>query len=339
MPCGEIQLVVMIKNNIYPREIRAYSEFIFKAESLLTSMNESTAFAPKCLYTAFEPKNLLVFEDMRENGYKTLPRNHQLTYEQALPIIEKLAKLHATSAVLYKKDNSIMELFMEASISKNPKRQDFLVHYVNCARTLGSVASEWGDEWINIAEKLKALSKNIVQKSCDFYVRDDKSFNVFNHNDLWNPNVLFKFSDDEKILDILFVDFQLSYFGSPGIDLNFFIYGSLSTETRISSKHKLIKIYHQTLAKTLKILNFPDSIPTLHEIHVEFLKKGMNGLLAGMCAVPLLMIEQSDDLEMDLLLANSQKAEKFRFSLFSNPKYRYFIQNLLIEFDDLGYLD
>jgi thiamine kinase-like enzyme len=339
MPCGEIQLVVMIKNNIYPREIRAYSEFIFEAESLLTSINESTAFAPKCLYTAFEPKNLLVFEDMKENDYKTLPRNHQLSFDQALPIIEKLAKLHATSALLYKKDPSIMELFMEASISKNPQRQDFLVHYENCARTLGSVATEWGDEWMTIAEKLKTLSKSIIQKSCDFYTRDDGSFNVFNHNDLWTPNILFKFSDDEKILNVLFVDFQLSYFGSPGIDLNFFIYGSLSTETRVSSKHKLIKMYHQTLAKTLKILNYSDSIPTLHDIHVELLKTGMNGLLAGMCAVPLLLIEQSDDLEMDLLLANSEKAEKFRFSLFSNPKYKDFIQNLLIEFDEFGYLD
>lgn len=340
MPCGEIQLVVMVKNNIYPREIQAYSEFLNEAEKLLISVGDDTKFAPKCLHTTFEPKDLLVFEDMREKGYKAFPRNHQLNFDQALPIIVKIAKLHATSAVLFEKNSSIMELYVEGSISTNPERQDFLVHYENCARTLGLVAEkEWGSEWKEIAGKLKTLSKKIVQKGCDLYLRDDKSFNVFNHNDLWIPNVLFKFNENNSIEDILFVDFQLSYFGSPGIDLNFFFYGSLSEETRILSTKKLTRIYHQILSETLSKLNFKKKIPTLHDIHVELLKTGMNSVLAAVAEVPLLMVEQSDNLQMDLLLANSPEAETFRYSLFNNQKYKSFIQKLLIEFNDLGYME
>lgn len=340
MPCGEIQLMVMVKNNIFPREIQAYSEFLFEAEKLLISVNDDTKFAPKCLHTAFEPKNLLVFEDMKEKGYKAFQRNHQLSLEQALPIVVKLAKLHATSAVLFEKNPSIMELFLEASISTNPQRQDFLVHYENCARTLGLVAEqEWTNEWKEISEKLKVLSKKIVQKGCKLYLRDDNSFNVFNHNDLWIPNVLFKFNEDESVQDILFVDFQLSCFGSPGLDLNFFLYGSLDEETRISSTKNLIKIYHQNLSETLAKLQYSKPIPNLHEIHVELLKTGFNGVLAALAEVPLLIIEQSDNLQMDLLLAASPEAETFRYSLFNNPKYTTFIQTLLVEFDSFGYLD
>ena len=340
MPCGEIQQVVMEKNKIYPREIRAYSEFLCEAEELLISVEDSTKFAPKCLHTSFEPKPFLVFEDMKDQGYKSFPRNHLLNFDEALPIIKKLAKLHATSAVLYESNSSIMELYSEGSISKNPDRQDFLIHYENCAKTLGLVAeTEWSSEWKEIAEKLKDFSKTIVSKACELFLRDEKTFNVLNHNDLWIPNVLFKFNEDDSIENILFVDFQLSYYGNPGIDLNYFFYGSLSEDTRLNSSRKLVKVYQQILSETLQKMNYSKPIPTLLDIHVGLLKTRLNGVLAAISEVPLLIIEQSDNLQMDLLLAKSIEAENFRYTLFNNPKYKSFIQKLLIEFDDLGHFD
>lgn len=340
MPCGELQVVVMVKNNIFPREIQAYSEFLTKAEALLLSVNDDTKFAPKCYFSSYEPKDFLVFEDMKTKGYKPFPRNHQLNFEQAVPIIVKLAKLHATSVVLYEKNPSIMEYYSEGSISTNPERQDFLVHYRNCIETLGLVAeNEWGPEWKEIAKKLKALSKVIVQKACDLYLRDDNAFNVFNHNDLWIPNILFKFNEDGSVEDTIFVDFQLSYYGSPGIDINFFLYGSLSEEARTVFSKKLIRIYHQHLAQTLEKLGYGKRIPSLHDIHVQILKAGLNSLLAATAEVPLLIIQQSDNLEMDIVLGESRKSKDFRYTLFNNPRYKNFIQLLLIEFDDFGYLD
>jgi thiamine kinase-like enzyme len=340
MPSGKTQQSVMEKNYIYPREIQAYSEFLLEAEKLLISVGDSTKLGPKCLHTSLDPKPYLIFEDMKSTGYKPFPRNHVLNFDQAKPIVEKLAKLHAVSAVLVEKNPSIMKLYSEGSISTNPDRQEFLVHYENCARTLGLVVEkEWTDDWKEIAAKLKNFSKKIISKSCDLYLRDENAFNVFNHNDLWIPNVLFKFADDGSVEDILFIDFQLSYYGNPGIDLNFFFYGSLSKETRMNSTKKLVRIYHEILSETLKKLNYSKPIPTLHEIHVAILKTGLNGVLAAFAEVPLLIIEQSDNLRMDLLLAKSDEAEKFRFTLFQNPKYKTFIQNLLIEFDDLGYFE
>lgn len=340
MPSGEIQVVVMVKNNIYPREIQVYSEFLAEADKLMVAANDSTKFAPKCLHTSHDPKEYLIFEDLKERGYKVLPRDRTLNLDQALAIIVKLAKLHATSAVLYEQKPSTMDLYLEGSISSNPERQGFLVHFRNCARTLGLVAkTEWGSEWKGIAEKLDKLQHTIVQKGCNIYLRDDKSFNVFNHNDLWIPNFLFKTDDNDVIEDVLFVDFQLSCFNSPGIDLNFFFYGSLAEEVRVEYKMKLIKVYYENLSETLGKLGYKKPIPTLHEIHLEILKNGFNGVIAAVCIVPLLIVEQSDDLQMDTLLGQSVEAEAFRYRLFNNPKYKPFIQKLLTEFDDFGYLD
>lgn len=281
-----------------------------------------------------------MFEDMREKNYKVLPRQHQLNFEEAKPLIVKLAKLHATSAVLYEKNPSLMEPYIEGSISTNPNRQDFLVHYKNCTRTLGLVAeNEWGDEWKGIAEKLKALEATILKKSCELYIRDPHGFSVINHNDMWVPNFFFKFNEDGGVNDVLFIDYQMPHFNSPGIDLNFLFYGALNEETRIFEAKKLLRIYHEVLSNTLAALKYPKTIPTLHDIHVEVLKTGLNSLIASFCEVPLLMVEHSDDLNMDLLLGDSETAEKFRYTLFNNEKYKNFIQKLLIEFDEFGYLD
>lgn len=340
MPSGEIQKVVMVKNNIYPREIQVYSEFLSEVDKLLASVGDTTKFAPNCLYTSYEPKNMLVFEDMKNLGYTMFPRDRQINFDEALPIIVKLAKLHAAGAVLQEINPAIMDFYNEGSISVNPERQDFLVHYSNCVRALTSVAvKEWGPRWTAIAEKLKSLEAKIVQKGCDLYVRDENAFNVFNHNDLWMPNVLVKLDEHSSIADVVFIDFQLSYYGSPGIDLNFFFYGSLSEETRLTFKSKLIQVYYKHLSENLVKLGYKKKVPSLHEIHIELLKTGMNSLIAAVCEVPLLLFEQSDNLQMDMLLQDSEEAEAFRFALFNNPKYKDFIQTLLFEFDDFGYLD
>lgn len=305
----------------------------------LTSIGDETKFAPKCLFTANEPKMLLMFEDMREKDYKVLSRQHQLTFDETLPLVVKLAKLHATSAVLYEKIPSIMEPYIEGSISTNPNRQGFLVHYKNSTRTLGLVAqNEWGEEWKEISQKLIAQEKTILKKACELYIRDPKGFCVLNHNDLWIPNIFFKFNESD-VNDVLFIDFQMPFFGSPGIDLNFLLYGSLNEETRMSGVKKLLRVYYETLSETLKALQYSKKVPTFHDIHIKVLKSGYNSVLAAFCVVPLLMVEKSENLNMDLLLANSEEAEKFRYSLFNHEKYKNFIQKLLIEFDELGYLD
>jgi hypothetical protein len=264
-------------------------------------------------------------------------RDYKLNHNEAYAIIVKLAKLHAASAVLYEKDPSIMQPYMEGSINNNPERKDFMVHYRNCVRAFGKVVeNEWGEEWNEIAGKIKALESTITDKGCKLYTRDSTTFSVFNHNDLWVKNLFFK-KLNEKVEDVLFVDYQISYFGSPGIDLNYLFYGAFSEEVRISHFKNLLKVYHETFKKILEALNYKKKIPTLHDIHVEILKSGFNALLVTFAVTPILMMEDSS--KLSLFLTNSDEGENFRYSLFKNEKYKNFIKKLLIEFDDLGFLD
>lgn len=158
IPSGEIQIKVMENNNLYPREIQVYSEILPQIQKLLEVVGDFTKFAPKCLYSAHVPKMMLLFEDMKELGYSVIPKENQMEVDLAFLVLEKLAKLHAASAVLKEKNPSVMNQYLEGPISKNPNRQDFLIFYRLVSRTLALIAeNEWGSEWKSIAAKLKAL--------------------------------------------------------------------------------------------------------------------------------------------------------------------------------------
>lgn len=334
IPSGEIQIKVMENNNLYPREIQVYSELLPQIQKLLEAVGDLTQFAPKCLYSTNVPKMMLFFEDMKELGYSVIEKENQMDVDTAFLVLEKLAKLHAASAVLKEKNPSVMNQYLEGPISKNPNRQDFLIFYRLITRTLALIAeNEWSSEWKSIAAKLKALEHTINEKGCDVYTRNDKCFNVFNHDDIWLPNILFKKKD------VLFIDFQLSFYGSLGIDLNYMFYGTLKETTRISFKDQLIRSYHEQLVKTLKDLKYEKEIPSLDFIYEEIKKTAFHGVNAALCVAPISLMEHSDKAEMDLMLAESAEADAFRYDLMNGKKYQKFIKKLLLEFDGLKYLE
>lgn len=325
---------MMENNNLYPREIRVYSELLPEIQKLLEAVGDQTKFAPKCLYSSHVPKMMLLFEDMKELGYSVIPKENQMDVDNAFLVLDKLAKLHAASAVLKEKNPSVMNQYLEGPISKNPKRQDFLIFYRLISRTLALVAeNEWSPEWKSIAVKLKALEHTINEKGCKVYTRDEKCFNVFNHNDIWLPNILF----NKK--DVLFIDFQLSYYGSLGIDLNYMFYGALKETARITFKDQMIRKYHEQLVQTLKDLKYEKEMPSLKFIYKEVKKTAFHGVNAALCVAPISLMDQSDKAEMDLMLSESAEADAFRYDLMNSKKYQSFIQKLLLEFDNLKFFD
>jgi len=75
------------------------------------------------------------------------------------------------------------------------------------------------------------------------------------------------------------LDFQLAYVGSPTIDLNYFLYGSLNENVRKVHFKYIVREYQRTLQQTLEKLNYKGHIPTLKEIHIELINTSLMGLL------------------------------------------------------------
>ncbi|XP_053661021.1 uncharacterized protein LOC128710006 [Anopheles marshallii] len=341
MPSGELQQKVMQENNIYPREIVIYGQIIPKIYKHLRSMGDVSVISPHCLSTATTPKQMLVFEDVCEQGYKMVDRRYGLDVDHARLVIVKLAKLHACSRIVYEEEPALFDLTKEGCISDDPKKQTFLPYYRRCVRQVMRLVAEWNRDgrWDQIQRKLQKLHDKIIPYGCDVYRREENCFNVLNHNDIWLNNMMFSYGEDTGVEDVLLLDYQLAFFGSPGVDLNFFLYGSLQPEVRVAHLPDLIQLYHTTLQSTLEQLYYTGTIPTLPDIHVEIIRKGFHRVNAVFQQMPIAMMERSGETDLDLLLGEGERSEACRRDLFDNPRYVSVLPALLREFDLSGYLD
>ena len=100
------------------------------------------------------------------------------------------------------------------------------------------------DSWPGYAErysqKLRAMAEIILDRIVQITRRDDNDFNVLNHGDLWINNMVFRYSDVPE--DLRFLDFQVTHFSSPVIDLQLFFSTSLSEEVREYHLDRLMEV-------------------------------------------------------------------------------------------------
>lgn len=139
-----------------------------------------------------------------------------------------------------------------------------------------SVASD--DESGEIADKIARWNRNkIVTQFVDVGTPMLTGFQVLNHGDLWVNNMMFKSDEDENPLDVSLIDFQGPFWGTPVIDLMYFIISSAADDIKIEHFDSFIAFYHEELTAALKKLNFNQPIPTLSELHIDMLDKGFCG--------------------------------------------------------------
>lgn len=278
------------KSRLFRREILSYKEILPQIEELLASIGDGTKLAPACYYTTESPEPFLILEDMEVSGYLNFEKHRLLNLEYSLPTIEKVAKVHACTAVMAAKDPKLMEFFTEPPISRNPERKDFLGFFPVNIRCVAEEVAQWkGFE--EIAEKLLKLSENVLQESVTMYDAHENGFRVFNICDLWINNLMFRVDENSEVQDVVLLDYQLAYYGSPATDLNYFLFGSLNENVRKVHFKFIVREYHKHLKTTLEKLNYSGKIPSLKDIHVDIIRNSLIAVIASTCLTPLILME------------------------------------------------
>lgn len=75
------------------------------------------------------------------------------------------------------------------------------------------------------------------------------------------------------------IDFQLSIWASPAVDLLMALYVVCSQDARDNHRDELIKIYHDQFAATLKEVGYLRAIPSLNSLQIELLRNGFQGII------------------------------------------------------------
>ncbi|XP_062546559.1 uncharacterized protein LOC134212583 [Armigeres subalbatus] len=311
---------------IFGTETIMYQTVIPEMVRLLRSVGDNTEFGPRLMYSSNDPSWVMVFEDITKRDYQM--KDHQLNLDDAKIVYTKLARWHAASLVLSdsvpiipKLDNSIASA-MQADISE--------MWIANIAM-LATLCRGWPG-YETYGDRLDSLKDTIITKIKDiFQLKDSNLYNVLNHGDLHYKNMMFKIEDSDT-KDILLLDYQLSFWGTPACDIIYSLYNTCSIETRANHRDELIKFYHDEFTATLNKLGYMKKIPTLVDLQVEVLKCGYLETFLSCTFLPILIAPFEE------LMSTSAIEEGFELDfgnkelmlhIFQHPKYVSVIQRYL----------
>lgn len=126
--------------------------------------------------------------------------------------------------------------------------------------------------------------------------------------------------------------------GSPAIDLYYFIVSSVAKELKTKEFDAIIQYYHEHLAKTLKELGYKGHIPTLLELHVDLLQRGFLGVLDTLSILPVVLLKDCEDADINNMLDEGDVGANLKRKMYCNPAYVEIMEILYDYFDKRGAL-
>lgn len=156
----------------------------------------------------------------------------------------------------------------------------FDITYKSHIDIIADIISKWpGFE--EYATKLRRIRDGVVERGYQAYDVNPDHFNTLVHDDLWSTNLMIKpakTNDIEKPFEnLIFIDFQFSFWSSPTIDLYYFLNSSLCDSLRPNRFDELVQFYYDRLAEYLKRLNYSKKIPTWPEFFAQYQERRFFG--------------------------------------------------------------
>lgn len=140
------------------------------------------------------------------------------------------------------------------------------------------------------------------------------AYKVLNHGDIWINNIMFTYNEAGHPVDLVLIDFQMSFYTSPGIDFNYFFCTSPQNEVREHRRDHLFNIYHKSFVKVLRKLRSPMAEElTAEVVRKEIQTRELFGIMAASGLLPMIMIDDAFQVPADRAMV--------RRALFHNPLY------------------
>ncbi|KAH8282527.1 hypothetical protein KR054_008210 [Drosophila jambulina] len=323
--------------SVFIKEKQTYTDVLPRLDIL----SRGDKFGAKYYHSVKAPVQTIVFSDLKVEGYKVASREAGLDWTHASLILQQLGKFHATSMVLAKKDPAILKQYTRGMLSEDilMKSDTFEVMFGGFLKGLIKSSASWpGFE--KVSKNLQRLMDNFRSvcvaaakpKPGDRYV-------VLNHGDMWTNNFMYAYDNaaqPETPTRAIFVDFQLSFYGSPACDLNFFLNTSLKLELLQERREELIKVYYAAFKDTLEYARFED-IPTYEDLQYELRSRETYGLFGLFAFLPMITMpkELSHDNSIENMQDEAFKQRKMD-AIFSQKSLNDYQKWALKRFDSLG---
>lgn len=337
-------------DRVFEREVNMYNEFLpaIKKLQLEYGIEVEDGFFnyPKCYHAVHEKETgeaILILKDMRDEGYTLGNKYKPLDIDTCRLVVQGLGRLHAMTFALKKHKPELFEQFKNyedtlCEIMLKPEVDSMWDTVFNTAQ------KSLPDSQTALKKKLENLRKNI-DTELKYVCNSDTSseYSVVTHGDSWTNNFLFK-SSHGKHNEIVFIDWQISRYSSPVLDLVYFIFCCTDKDTRDEYYTSLIQFYHESLYKLLQKFgeNGNNYFPyTKLEEHLKMF--GRFGLLMSLCLVPFTTIPPEELPDMDkameeMVSNNNGDIAMLKAAEKNSERVESRIRDIVLDMENYGYL-
>lgn len=225
--------------------------------------------------------DLLVLDDLASHGYRIGDHKVGLDAAHCKLVFAELGRFHAATYVLKNSDSTdissaLNEACRELQFTKE-RSSIYDEHFAQLARNTVDIIRK-SQETSRYAKRIEDILKNTYQHLLTF-LKPKEPFSTLTHGELWTNNIMFNYSNDEPV-SVKFLDFQTCRYGSPALDINYFLYTSTTAWVRERHMDEFMRTYHRSLVGTLRQSGLKSTMD-LTELRREVNSMAMYGFLAA----------------------------------------------------------
>ncbi|KAG7206679.1 hypothetical protein KM043_000354 [Ampulex compressa] len=323
---------LIMQSRIFDTEMSMMTNTLKKMNDMLGSGHRLNGQA---LYVQKENPTLLVIEDLAPLGYRMADRQAGLDLAHCLLAIRGLAVFHASTVAVCEKEPKQKGLYRKGMFSEeNPP--DLGGFFSAGTKALAAEVATWPELGPRYAEKVERFADHIYSKGIESCKLHEEEFNVINHGDFWVNNMLFRYNDEGKPIDHIFVDFQMCVYTSPAMDLLYFLSTSPTEEVLEKNKDTLLEEYLRTLSSTMKRLGCETAAPTKDELMGYVKKRACYGMIAAFSVLPLVRMDKSEVKDLDEIMKQDGTYDN---PAYKGEIYRKTMINRIPLYEKMGLLD
>ncbi|XP_023178910.2 uncharacterized protein LOC111604903 [Drosophila hydei] len=330
---AEIELLGM-----FPKEQKMYETYLPAFEALYKAAGEDIQIAPKCLHTEQREGCIhFIFEDLSTRKFQNVDRLKGLDMAHMTRALHKLAEFHAAGSVYEEQNGPYSSEFLEGYIAlKSEKftKQGFQLRERSFKKSMATWGMKDAEKYIKDFPSLDQYWA-MCSKSLDV---DPFDFNTLAHGDFWSSNLMSNYFPDGNIDQLILVDFQNCAWGSPALDLLFFITLTAACDIRIKEFDQFICIYWERLTECLKLLKYQKPLIKLRDLQASLYKKynSFYAFFALFNHLPVILFPSNKDSNLHCLMSDTEEGENLRLRLTSNPIYGNVMKDLYPFFYNRG---
>ncbi|XP_017079630.2 uncharacterized protein LOC108113547 [Drosophila eugracilis] len=319
--------------DIYNRELEIYEKVLPKLQKIAGEQ-----LCPTVLHIDRQ-RGALIMEDLRYKGYVMAPRLERLNEHHVSLVLRKLAKMQAASAVL--EENSKESPFSLTKYDRgffNRYTESFSAYFLGCLMSCANYLKTQPGYGCQ-AKLLENLAPHYMRLGLRCFQPEDAHINVLTHGDLWTNNMMFKYEEGVPS-DVLLIDFQYAFWGSPTLDIHHLLNTSAVEQVRSELQIKMRCVYHDVFVEELKRHGFKSQrLPSRKQFHLESEQKRFYAVHCGLLLQPVLLNTDETDADFAALLSDQPRGMNMKRRLYLNSAIQDSIRQLVGQFELEGLLD